>query len=179
MIGDDKVTENYVEVYENFIAEGEQNIHDYDELLGKPIKYGDKFQLYQVTTRRYMCLHPYSNIVMDKYIQEKSIEGKICIFAYSENPCAQTHFEFEACADYQKEEDHMNVKSYHDCYLISKAEVKLYFCNIKECCLFTQNLKTVVKPFSLPNKFGSAENRAYQRTSYVLISHGVSNKYLY
>jgi hypothetical protein len=57
IIGQDKIPDTIEVEYENFVSEMETNSSTFKMSSGKEVRYEDTFQLYQDSSKRFLCYH--------------------------------------------------------------------------------------------------------------------------
>jgi hypothetical protein len=164
----------YNRTYSNFIAEGHQNIEKYNALVGKSLKYGDTFQLYQDSTKRYLCLKNWSYLSKSDIAEEDIKELFVC--GFSDYPNEFTHFEFFSWSESQRKEDESIIKNYHDLNLLSIVESKMYFYTSKGFGYFWEEARSKLNWQILNNENGSELSKANENMEQVMIHSGYLNK---
>jgi hypothetical protein len=74
-VTEDNIPPNVNIDYENFISEMEANVDLQEDFMGKPVKYGSKFQLVQESSKRFMCIHEAKNTTVKKIFDDKYIDS--------------------------------------------------------------------------------------------------------
>lgn len=97
-IVDKEVLPENVDVdYENFISELESNLEIQKKLMGSELKYGTKFQLYQHSSKRFLCIKPADNHTVTNVFENNYTDSACFQFCFTEYPSSYTHFTFDEC----------------------------------------------------------------------------------
>lgn len=164
--------------YENFMSEMEANVDLQDEVMGKPIKYGVKFQLIQESSKRFLSIKE-ANVHDVKDIFTEGYTDNYCFFfGFSEYPSKQTHFSFKECCNYQKE-GAGTVNDDHHFYLCSLYNSKtLYTYSKQKFLVMTQSYKTPISYDLVRESETFDEIEDVQSSEVVLLTYANDNFYL-
>ena len=132
--------------YENFMSEMEANVDLQDDVMGKPIKYGSKFQLVQESSKRFVCIHEATNDQVKKIFKDEGYIDSYCFtFGFDEYPSSRTHFSFKECSSFQREGPG-TVKDDHFLYLTTIYKAKqLSLARRGTYLVMTQSYKSALK----------------------------------
>lgn len=94
IVEDENIPINVAIDYENFMSEMTANVDLQDDFMGKPVKYGSKFQLVQESSKRFVTILEASNKEVKHIFDEGYIDSYCFKFGFSEYPSSFTHFSF-------------------------------------------------------------------------------------
>jgi hypothetical protein len=164
--------------YENFISEVESNTTAYNISKDKPVRFEDSFQLYQDSSKRFICFYSCKINEIKKEFKNTYSDSNWYYLGLTEYPGDNTHFSFETVPSYQQEEDG-TVKKYHYLYLTIFEKGKMhYLYNLNKSIFLTESEKTPIT-LSVVREAGEINvKRTLGRTDVVLISFANDNFYL-
>lgn len=102
--------------YENFTSEIDSNTNAYNQIYGNSIRYDDTIQLYQDSSKRFLCFNSCRADEIKLAFSNKYSDSECFYLGLSEYPSDNTRFSFETIAAYQQVEDGY-IKKHHFLYL--------------------------------------------------------------
>jgi hypothetical protein len=160
------------------MSEMEANVDLQDDFMGKPIKYGSKFQLVQESSKRFLCIHEAKSSDVKKIFNDRYIDSYCFYFGFSEYPSRHTHFSFTECSNFQRDGT-ATVKDDHFFYLSSIHNNKnLFAYSVKKFLLMTQSYSTPITYDLVRESDTFDEVEDVQSSEVVLLTYANDNFYL-
>ena len=178
IVEDEIIPQNFELDYENFMSEMQDSVDTQDDLMGKPIKYGAKFQLIQESSKRFLCMHETHNDRVKKIFNSNYVDSYCFDLGFSEYPSRLTHFLFEECSNFQREGSG-NIKDDHYlnlCAIHNSRKLKAY--NSDKHLVMTQSYSTPLYYNLVRESDTFNEVEDVQTSEIVLVAYSNEDYYL-
>lgn len=164
--------------YENFMSEMEANVDLQYDFMGKPLKYGGKFQLVQESSKRFLSIHESKNSAVKQIFNDRYIDSYCFYFGFSEYPSRFTHFFIKECSNFQREGSG-TVKDDHYFYLCAIYNSKtLYAYSVRKYLIMTQSYSTPITYNLIRESDTFDEIEDVQSSEVVLLTYANDTFYL-
>ena len=95
IIYENEIPDNVEVDFENFMSEMQANVDVQDKLMGRPVKYGSRFQLVQQSSKRFLSIRPAETDIVLQAFKNGYTDTQCYELCFSEYPTTFTHFLFE------------------------------------------------------------------------------------
>ena len=177
IIDENEIPDNVEVDFENFISEMQANVDVQNKLMGKPVKYGSRFQLVQQSSKRFLSIRPAETDIVLQTFKNGYTDTQCFELWFSEYPTTFTHFMFEEWSLFQTEGEAI-VKDNHFMYLCALFDSDMLYLYNEKYLFMTQSYKSPISYNRIKESNTFDELKNVSSNEVVLLTYSNDSYYL-